>query len=135
MSNAQAGILAPLDPMARYVTFDLAPGADASKVIERLAAIERDERVVVGIGPSLVAACGVELDGWTAFPALTGKGIDIPATPSALWLWFRGDDRGELIHRSRKWIGELANELAVENVVDAFSYDGNRDLGGYEDGT
>jgi putative iron-dependent peroxidase len=70
-----------------------------------------------------------------AFPALTGLGVDVPATPMALWIWLRGDDRGELLHRSRRLEQALAPAFRLDDNRDAFLHAGGRDLSGFEDGT
>jgi putative iron-dependent peroxidase len=67
--------------------------------------------------------------------AQTGSGIEIPSTPAALWCWLRGNDRGEIFHRSRQIESMLAPGFALDDVIDSFQYDQNRDLSGYEDGT
>jgi len=70
-----------------------------------------------------------------SFPVLSGNGIDVPSTQTALWLWLRGHDRGELVHRSRSWIDLLAEAFEPVQILDAFMYGSGRDLTGYEDGT
>jgi putative iron-dependent peroxidase len=59
----------------------------------------------------------------------------MPATPSALWCWLRGDDRGELVHLTRSLQAALHGALALEHVIDSFRHGAGRDLSGYEDGT
>jgi len=93
------------------------------------------ERVVAGIGASLALALGRNIEGLRAFPSHTGAGFDVPSTPSALWIWARGEDRGELFHRSRLIERTLARAFRLEQALDAFRHDRGRDLTGYEDGT
>ncbi|HYM34070.1 MAG TPA: Dyp-type peroxidase, partial [Steroidobacteraceae bacterium] len=64
-----------------------------------------------------------------------GAGIEIPSTPGSVWCWLRGDDRGELVLRARKFTTLLAPAFELLQTVDAFKYDTGRDLTGYEDGT
>jgi putative iron-dependent peroxidase len=90
---------------------------------------------VVGLGGSLLAALGVAIEGLRTFPCLAGPGFDIPSTPAGLWLWLRGDDRGELVHRTRRIERTVSPAFHLDQVVDAFQYDASRDLTGYEDGT
>jgi putative iron-dependent peroxidase len=52
-----------------------------------------------------------------------------------LWIWARGEDRGELYHRSRHLERTLAPAFRLERALDAFRHDRGRDLTGYEDGT
>ncbi|HNG38971.1 MAG TPA: Dyp-type peroxidase, partial [Accumulibacter sp.] len=61
--------------------------------------------------------------------------VTVPATPAALWLWLRGEDRGEILHRSRRLTAALAPVFRLDETIDAFMFDGGRDLSGYEDGT
>jgi putative iron-dependent peroxidase len=78
---------------------------------------------------------GKNISGLCTMPAQSGCGIDIPSTPTALWCWLRGNDRGEIFHRSRQIENMLAPGFVVTNVIESFQYDANRDLSGYEDGT
>jgi len=59
----------------------------------------------------------------------------VPSTPAALWIWLRGDERGELVNRARRIVGALEPAFELESVVDGFIHAGGRDLSGYEDGT
>ena len=62
-------------------------------------------------------------------------GIELPATPAALWLWLRGEDRGELHLRAQRIEALLAPVFRLVDSIDAFKHDSGRDLSGYEDGT
>jgi len=135
MTPMQPGILAPVPRLARYLTFELLPGGDARGGLARLAGTIDPAGTVVGLGRSLVLALGGEVPGLRDFPARSGAGIEVPATPAALWCWLRGDDRGELVHRTRALEAALAPAFGVATIVDAFQYDASRDLTGYEDGT
>lgn len=135
MSDFQPGILLPVPPHARYLTFSLEPGASPRAPLAGLRDVADGERVVVGIGASLALALDREIEGLRAFPSHAGAAIDVPSTPSALWIWVRGEDRGELFHRSRLIESKLARAFRLQQAVDAFRHDGGRDLTGYEDGT
>jgi putative iron-dependent peroxidase len=135
VSSPQPGILLPVPPHARYLTFSLKPGASPREPVRELREAADGERVVVGIGASLALALGKNIKGLRSFPPLTGAGFDVPATPSALWIWVRGEDRGEIFHRSRHIERTLARAFRLEQVLEAFRHDGGRDLSGYEDGT
>lgn len=139
MSLAQPGILKEENKLARYLFFSFDPSITQETSIrsslETLALNIDGENAVVGIGQSLVNFLGQDIPGLHTFEAQTGKGIDIPSTPAALWCWLRGDDRGEIFHRSRQIESLLASTFILDNVVDSFAYDTNRDLSGYEDGT
>ena len=136
MTTYQPGILASVPAQARYLTFRLAtPDADPRRALAALAEMVDGEHTVAGLGASLIRALGHSVEGLTEFPAYSGAGIEIPATPAALWLWLRGDDRGELLHRSRALEAALAPAFELADCVDAFRHGSGRDITGYEDGT
>ena len=101
MANSQSGILAPIPPLARYVTYNLLPGTNPRKTLAALSAHSDGNKTVAGLGFSLVSALQCGIDELRTFPEFSGYGIDIPSTPAALWLWLRGDDRGEIVNRHR----------------------------------
>ncbi len=137
MTACQPGILKPIPAVARYVTYTLQPGADARATLRKLCAQADGERTLAGLGLSLVTALGRHIDELRAFPEFSGFGIDVPSTPSALLLWLRGEDRGEIVNRHRALDDLLAPAFTRTGVIDAFTFDGRhrRDLTGYEDGT
>ena len=132
-AEPQAGILAPLPPLARYLTFAL---VDESRVREALRTLrdQVDPEAVVGFGESLVESLDANVPGLRPFPSLAGAGVEIPASPGSLWLWLRGDDRGDLILTTRRLTALLASAFEPIAIVDAFNH-GGRDLTGYQDGT
>ncbi len=135
MSN-QAGILASVPKHSRYLMFSYE--SDASNALEALAPladIVDGSNTVLGVGPSMVAALDKEIPGLRPFPSIAGLGFDIPSTQYALWFWLRGEDRGELHHRSREIEHALAMDFQLKEVLDAFMHQDCRDLTGYEDGT
>ncbi len=136
MTHAQPGILAtPVPAQARHLFFALETTEALPAALDQLATRVDGETIVAGLGPSLLQALGRHLDGLRAFPVLDGAPVDIPSTQHALWCWLRGDDRGELLHRSRELIAALAPALRLVQASDAFRYREGRDLTGYEDGT
>jgi putative iron-dependent peroxidase len=135
INTPQPGILLPVPPFARYLAFSLKAGANPREPLRELCSVTDGERVVAGIGASLTLALRGSIEGLRAFPSHTGAGFDIPSTPSALWIWLRGEDRGELFHRSRLVERKLARAFRLEQALDAFRHHGGRDLTGYEDGT
>jgi len=135
MNQYQSGILAPTPKLARYMTFKLEPEMDPLEGLKALQEIVDSETTVIGIGLSLLMNIGKNIYGMHNPPVLTGPGIDIPSTPASLWCWLRGDDRGELFHRSRRIQQALAIDFKLEDVVDSFMYRDSRDLSGYIDGT
>ena len=102
MSTPQAGILLPLPPLARYLAFSLAPDSDVGAGLAALLGVVDGVRTVAGIGLPPLTALGKKVAGLKPFPPLSGPGVELPSTPFALWLWLRGDDRGELLHRARR---------------------------------
>jgi putative iron-dependent peroxidase len=69
------------------------------------------------------------------FAGAVGPGLELPATPAALWCWLRGDDRGDLVHLTRRLQAALGGALALDQVIEAFRHGAGLDLSGYEDGT
>lgn len=135
MSTPQKAILLPVPRLARYATFSLAPDTDPRVSLRKLRILVDGERTVAGIGESLASALRRKIDGLRSFPQFATRGLDVPSTPAALWLWMRGSDRGELMHRTRHVVAALAPTLQLESVIDAFQHEDSRDLTGYEDGT
>lgn len=135
MSKHQSGILYPIPHVARYLFFDIRPGVELAPTVKSLAARVDGEQIVAGLGPSLISALGGDVPGLRTFPCYTGPGIDVPSTPAAVWCWLRGDERGELVHRTRELCHALSPALRLNQCIDAFTYRGGRDLSGYEDGT
>lgn len=135
MNTPQAGILLPLPPLARYLAFSLAPDTDVAAGLAALQGVVDGEHTVAGIGLPPLTALGKKVAGLKPFPPLSGPGVELPSTPFAVWLWLRGDDRGELLHRARRIEQALAPVFQLEESWDAFKHDGGRDISGYEDGT
>ncbi|MET0103653.1 MAG: Dyp-type peroxidase [Sedimenticola sp.] len=135
MQHAQPGILANAPRQARYLTFSIKPGTDPREVLQTLADSADGEKAVVGLGLPLLMTVGKGIDGMRTFPSLAGPGFSIPSTPAALWIWLRGDDRGDLLHSTRYYEQLLDGAFSLEQVIDAFQYRDSRDLTGYEDGT
>jgi putative iron-dependent peroxidase len=135
MTNAQAGILQPIPRLARYLTFSQLPEAEPRAALAALADTVDGEELILGIGQSLALYLGRNIDGLRVFPGHAGAGFEVPSTPAALWCWIRGNDRGDILHRSRQVQRTAAPAFAVDEVIDAFQYRSALDLTGYEDGT
>ena len=134
--NIQTGILANVPPLARYLVFSLKEGTDNTKAsLQSLCNTEYGDSIVIGIGRSLVTALGKPIEGLKSFPVYSGPGFDVPGTPAPLWIWLRGDDRGEILHQSLEIQQTLADSFDLESVIDSFMYKDGRDLSGYIDGT
>jgi putative iron-dependent peroxidase len=135
MTPIQPGILQDVPSHARYLSFSLLPEADPAEALAALAAMVDGDSTVVGIGRATLTTLGCRVEGLRDFPALSGAGVSIPSTPVALWLWLRGDDRGEILLRGQELEAAVEEAFLLDSVVDAFRYAGGRDLTGYEDGT
>ncbi len=131
----QSGIIDEIPSLARYQYFHLKPGADPRQGLQALAHISIEKDLVVGLGQSLLLAMDVNIPNMRSMPEFSGKGLEIPTTPHALWCWIRGEDRGELLHEARLIRSILSSAFEIDHVTDAFKYDKSRDLTGYEDGT
>ena len=140
MKTAQAGILQPVPAQGRYLFCSLLQPAALSGALARLATLVDGDTVVVALGPTIVAALGASVPGLREMPDLSGPGVAVPSTPTALWCWLRGCDRGDLVHLTRRLEQAVAPALHLNRAVDAFRHgqgpNGHgRDLTGYEDGT
>ena len=135
MNHAQPGILADVPSAARHLLFSLRQNAETHKALTALSEQIDGSDTVVGLGLSTIKSLGKNMAGLRAFPSYAGSGFDVPSTPTALWCWLRGNDRGELVHRTRKISNMVSPAFALEATIDAFEYGESRDLTGYEDGT
>lgn len=131
----QPGILAtPVPAQARHLFFSLhAPGA-LPAVLAALQPQVDGIRVVAGFGAPLVQALDRNIEGLRAFPQLNAE-VDNPCTQHDLWLWLRGDDRGDLWLLSQELEKLLAPAFNLVDATDAFRHKTGFDLTGYEDGT
>jgi len=135
MSKSQSGILATVPSLARYLTFSLVSAGAAHQVLAAMKKLEGGDSRVIGLGQSLLLALDVAIEEMREFPARSAAAVEVPATPAALWCWLRGSDRGSLLHEGRALATVLAPAFQLRDCIDAFKYDGGRDLTGYEDGT
>lgn len=135
MSQIQSGILSEETLLARYMTFSIVDQNNLKSSLIHLADYIDGDNTVCGLSELLLQTLNIKIDGLHIFPALSSNGIAIPSTPSAIWFWLRGDDRGELFHRGREIESILESAFELDDVIDTFQYDGSRDLSGYEDGT
>lgn len=131
--TAQPAILQPVPRHASFLFLNLSHGASAREAADALAAAHR-EHLLVGLGPSLLAALGCSAPGLKPMPTWTGAGLTSPSTPSDVLLRISGDDPGAVLHRERAVLAALP-QLVVADRVDGFLHGASRDLSGYEDGT
>jgi putative iron-dependent peroxidase len=135
MLSCQPGILEPIPPLARYLIFARNPNEHPAQTLQALARAVDGVQVVAGLGASTVQALDATIPGLRPFPVIVHSGIDIPSTPAGLWLWLRGEDRGDLVQATRRFRKLLAPAFQLTQVVDAFRWRTALDLTGYEDGT
>lgn len=134
----QPSILPGVPRVARFLTFSCRPGSDPANSSKAIRALRVGEDLVVGLGEPLVSLWSSSVDGLRSFPSLSGPGVEVPSAQHALWVWLRGDDRGDLVNRSIAIVDALADAFHLEQTVDAFKHGDDelgRDLTGYEDGT
>lgn len=135
MTHYQPGILLPIPSQGRYLSFGIQSTEALHHCLTELAPMCDGKQLVVGIGQTLLSALNVEIPGMRIFPALANKGIDVPSTPTALWCWLRGNDRGELYYLANQVENVLDPGLRLDSVIDGFRYKESLDLSGFEDGT
>ncbi len=133
--DPQPGILAGVPQHARHLFFDLGLDASPERVKRALAGLVIDDGIVVGVGRTVVSALGGSVPGLREAPPLAGVGLSFPSTPMGLWLWLRGSDRGELVHRTRALRTHLESVFDLVDVVESFLHGASLDLTGYVDGT
>lgn len=139
MSTPQAGILADLPDLSRYLEFNLLPDSDPAPVLSDFATRNMGMEMVIGIGSGLISILKGTVPGVRAFPAMSGPGVEIPSTQADIWCWIRGTDRGEITHLGRSVTAQLSPAFERSRLVDGFKFDVSREIGrdlsGYEDGT
>lgn len=131
----QQGLLAtPVPTHARHLFFALHSGAALPAVLDALLPQVDGQQLVLAIGTPLVKALGREVPGLRGFPQLDAV-VENPSTQHALWLWLRGEERGELFLRAQALQAQLAPALRLVDSVEGFLHRGGHDLTGYEDGS
>ena len=135
MSAAQPGILQPVPAVARHLVFTHTLDSNPLEQLRRLQDVADGETLVVGLGQSLLAHLGCEIKGMQDMPVLSGSAVEIPSTPASLWIWLRGEERGDLVVKTLELKQRLAGAFELRDVVDFCKYRDSRDLSGYVDGT
>jgi len=135
MRTAQPGILADIPAHALYVSYQLADVAALPGALNLLQAQVDGFRCVAGLGASLVHALQASIPGLQDGFDIPGSLVPLPQQPVALWLWLRGEDRGDLLLAERAWTQRLQPAFVRHQRVEAFRHGDGRDLTGYKDGT
>lgn len=135
MNTLQPGILLPVPNQARYLSFAIGSPADIRDGLHVLGELAGDDHTVVGIGQTLVSQLGTTVPGLKHFPMISAPGLAIERAPEVLWVWLRGDERGEIVLRSKRLVRALAPAFQLKENWDAFRHAEGRDLSGYVDGT
>ncbi|CAK15880.1 Dyp-type peroxidase [Pseudomonas entomophila] len=131
----QPGLLAtPVPAHARHLFFALDAVEALPAVLDQLLPQVDGNNLILAVGAPLAKALGREVPGLRSFPQLDAV-VENPATQHALWLWLRGEERGELFLRAQALQQALAPALRLVDSVDGFLHRGGHDLTGYEDGT
>jgi putative iron-dependent peroxidase len=131
MSDVQSGILSAVPATGRYLGFSTKPQGDMRAALRSLSELADGQRLVVGLGESLLRALGRDIPGLRSFAGAVGPGLELPS----LWCWLRGEDRGDLVHLTRSVQAAVGSALALDQVIEAFRHGAGLDLSGYEDGT
>ncbi len=145
MNNPQAGIFALGTSSHAYLEFDAVGGRHGRDVVAAIASL-REPRTTMG-GVNLVAGFRPELwrsivhhgmpRGLEGFNAeLTGAdGFTMPATQHDAVLWLSGSAYDVIFDTARAAIGMLAGLATVTEETSSWSYQHDRDLTGFIDGT
>lgn len=131
----QQGLLAtPVPAHARHLFFAVQSVEALPAALDALLPQVDGQSLILCVGAPLVKALGREVPGLRAFPQLDAA-VENPSTQHALWLWLRGEQRGDLFLRAQALEQALVPALRLVDSVDGFLHRGGHDLSGYEDGT
>ena len=145
MRNPQAGIFALGTSSHAYLEFDAVDGRHGRDVVAAIASL-REPRTTMG-GVNLVAGFRPELwssidpdglpSGLEGFNAdLAGAdGFTMPATQHDAVLWLSGPAYDVIFDTARAAMGALAGLATVAEETSSWSYQHDRDLTGFIDGT
>lgn len=131
----QQGLLAtPVPVHARHLFFSInSPGAIPAALDALLNEVD-GLRLTLGVGAPLAKVLNANIEGLEPFPVLDAA-VENPSTQHALWLWLRGEERGDLYLRAQALEQLLSPAFSLVDHVEGFLHQGGRDLTGYEDGT
>ncbi|MFI4999816.1 MAG: Dyp-type peroxidase [Reyranellales bacterium] len=112
----------------------LAPGADPTRALKRLATGFDSRWGTIGIGEPLVRALGKKVPGLATFPAMSAPGAGVPSTQQSMWMMLAGATQGALFANLQKIKALLQSDLVIADSMPTF-HNASHDLTGYEDGT
>ena len=138
LSIVQKGIFEDVPQHGRFLFLDLHHEVKEQDVRDCLAALCAQidgESVVLGLGDATLNAVNATHLESLNFPSYDTRGVQVPSTPAALWLWLRGDDLGEMTLQAQALINALTPVYELADHIDSFKYKDGHDLTGYEDGT
>lgn len=111
MNDSQAGILAPVPKLARYLKFSLKAEAKPRSSLLDLVKVAEGRQIVIGIGQPITLALGENIEGLRSFPTQFGAGLVLASMPAALWCWLRGQGagmNGSSFVAVQRWIHDFA---------------------------
>lgn len=138
MSDFQTEILTAIPAHAIYLHCHRLTNTDRTQVVDTLLQIQAQlthKKTVVGLGSVLLDFLQVQIPGMHRFPDLSQSHLDMHPYDTDLWIWLKADERGELFHATRQLNNVLKQSFHIIHQVEAYQFQGGRDLTGYEDGT
>lgn len=138
LNIVQNGIFDGIPPHGRFLYFQLKHDVSADAVSQCLQSITEQvdgRNVVIGFGDAVLNALNAKGLESLHFPSYDTQGAQVPSTPSALLLWLRGENHGDVTIKGQSLIAQLSSVFELDSSVDAFKYKDGHDLTGYEDGT
>jgi porphyrinogen peroxidase len=134
--GAQPALLRPPQAAGHVLSFRLTSPQQGKPVLRALAELQLGDHTVVGLGLPLVQALRGSVPGLRAYPALNHPdGQPLPTSPADVWVYVGAASAGEVFDRVQAVTRALPGGLAWVEDLPTFSYRGNQDLTGYEDGT
>jgi putative iron-dependent peroxidase len=138
LSIVQTGIFEDIPAHGRFLFFQIRHDVSNDDVKECLQSLSSEVdglSVVLGLGDATLNALNARNLESLHFPTYDTRGVQVPSTPAALWLWLRGDDMGEMTLTGQRLLTTLKPVYELDECIDAFKYKSGLDLTGYEDGT